>query len=266
MNTVMNWKNAQYGSVMTLQQTPSGEIFGVYRSHTGSTGQYAILGYGDPLESSADTGRSMSIAIYWRSLAGGDADESWHWVSGLSGQLTVSGAENNAPGTPCLELTHAMVATCDFPGLATAGTYVDKLLYEPTDSGGLLYPMADWSTIVDCPINGRWASGQGQVLELRCNDLMTGAVSGSLRMGVAEYALQGFTDTFAEPGKLALQGLTLSVMIPAAGTSATRCISFAGSLDLNARRLVLTELASQGTQAGSGYLATKLAQHSFHPL
>src|SRR5690606_9675101 len=115
---------------------------------------------GDP---TPDLGQCVALAIYWRSFTGGKGDPSWHWVSGLSGQLDVSGPQ------PTLYLVHDMVATCDFPGLATAGTYVDKLIYTPKQDaapGTAPELTIDQSEVSADPISGLWACREDPGLRL----------------------------------------------------------------------------------------------------
>ena len=136
MSFTGKWINS-YNSVMTLTQALDGTISGSYSSITGSSGSYYVLGYANPADATPALGQAAALSIYWKSYAGGIGDPSWHWVSGLSGQMTLA-----SDASPSLVLLHAMVATCDFPGLATAGTYPDKLVYVPYMPGTTVATLA----------------------------------------------------------------------------------------------------------------------------
>jgi saccharopepsin len=123
MSFTGQWEN-NYGSVMKLVQAVDGTISGSYSSTTGSSGTYYVLGYANPADPTAALGQAAALSIYWRPYAGaGQPDASWHWVSGLDGQMSIA-----KDGTVSLILLHALVATCDLTDVATTGTYLDKLV------------------------------------------------------------------------------------------------------------------------------------------
>lgn len=82
-----------------------------------------MVGYQAPATVHAEQGLPVALAIEWHSLGDESSDPSWNWSSGLSGQILRVKDEDR------LTLSHLLVATSDFPGLADQGTYVDKLLY-----------------------------------------------------------------------------------------------------------------------------------------
>jgi hypothetical protein len=76
------WKN-EFGS--TLQIGPiaaEGTFSGYYKSSTGATGVYPVVGVADP--NPVGNSQAVSFSVTWRSLEG-DYDPSWHFVSGFTG-------------------------------------------------------------------------------------------------------------------------------------------------------------------------------------
>ena len=266
--TVSYWIN-EYGSTMDLWQWGSGGgIIGVYRSSTGSTGTYAVVGQATGPVPSDSAGQPVALSIFWRSLDGGEPDPSWNWVSGLGGQrLPVAGGQ---PET--LLLNHALVATTPFPGLAQPGTYIDKLSYRPrfASPAESAAAMVVGGTLSD-PVVGVWQCREqpGLWLKLVVNIAALGApgvnatgigfVTGSLVNGEGEQELIGLTDTGAAASGLALQGLTLSAAVP--GTVQT--LSLSGSLDLSTRVMTMTALTSQGTAPDATYVQTTVGTLTF---
>jgi hypothetical protein len=79
------WQN-EFGSTLEIGPVSSNGTFtGVYRSSTGATGVYPVMGVADP-----DPGDTMAVSfsVTWRSLQGQE-DPSWHWVSGFTGLLQI---------------------------------------------------------------------------------------------------------------------------------------------------------------------------------
>lgn len=239
------WLN-EYNSRMTLHQSDAGLVTGIYESSTGSTGKYRVLGHADPACAADGPGQSLALAISWRSIAGGAADPSWHWVSGLGGQsLTLD-------GTPSMILMHALVATLDFPNFAAVGTYADKLVYKK---------IADAvETAAELPAGasgdlGEWVCVEHPAVSLRLGapDPGSGAVAGVLRMDGASHEVRGFTDVHA--AGLRLRGLALTAWIRAAAGGAAS-VSLAGRLDTHDGILSLLRMTSQGTSPANRYLQT----------
>ncbi len=251
------WTNS-YGSVVELKQRLGGMVTGTYKSSTGSTGEYYVVGMADAKDPTPELGQSVALAIYWRSFTGGKGDPSWHWVSGLSGQLDVSGAQ------PTIYLMHAMVATCDFPGLADAGTYIDKLIYTPQkDAGPGAAPeltMGQQEASGD-PISGLWVCREDSSLrlELVLNNPSVGYVVGQWYTATGQHPALGFTDVDALSGGLPCQGLSVGIGINSAGI----CRSMAGSLGFSSGVLTLTVFTSRGTAGDAVYTETTTGQLTF---
>lgn len=257
MSLTGTWTNS-YGSVMTLEQFPSGLIGGKYKSSTGSTGEYNVIGFAPPAPPTPALGQSVALSIYWRSIEGGKGDPSWHWVSGLSGQLNIAGSE------PTIYLMHAMVATDDFPDLATVGTYLDKLLYTPKQGEALAVPALPGeraSQAAADPISGVWKCREipGATLSVNIIDPELGYVSGQLILPSGSYGAIGFTDTYATQDGVPRQALSVSVLMNDQAVSQ----SMAGSLDFASGVLTLTVFASQGTAGDALYVQTKLSELTF---
>ncbi|RNE91555.1 avidin/streptavidin family protein [Marichromatium sp. AB31] len=78
------WRN-EFGSTLEIGTIAADGTFrGQYRSDTGASGVYPVVGVADP----EPTGDSISCAfsVSWRSLEG-EPDPSWHWVSGFVGTV-----------------------------------------------------------------------------------------------------------------------------------------------------------------------------------
>lgn len=260
MNLSGTWKNS-YGSIMTLQQGVSGLVGGSYKSSTGSSGTYNVVGFANPADPTKALGESVALSIYWRSTTGGKGDASWHWVSGLAGQLNIGGAR------PTLYLMHAMVATDAYPGLASVGTYIDKLIYTPAPGDNL--PVTELSSDLpdqdaspSDPMSGTWVSQKGgttAVLRLSVVQPDIGYLVGQLLTASAAYTVVGFTDTYATEGGIQLQSLSVSLY----RDDSVLCQSLAGSLDFADGILTLTVFTSQGTITKAIYVETKVSQLGF---
>lgn len=245
------WKN-DYGSVMTLTVTGN-VITGSYQSSTGSTGRYAITGNQASTTPSQEQGLPVALAINWHPLDQQQADPSWHWVSGLCGQLHPIAGEDR------LELSHLLVATGDFPDLANQGTYLDKLSYRRVTGKGIeLHPVAP--TLVskqDNPLNGTWLAAEGYNLKLHVgasSQPALGYVSGTLTTPTERVEVSGFTDINAGTGGLSLQ----SVSLTAVQESGDTVLTLAGSLDLKGDGLTLLGLFTSSTSASQCYVQTQV--------
>ena len=260
MSVEGTWRN-DYGSIMALTQDSRGVMWGRYRSSTGSIGEYHVTGYADTRGASASLGAGLALSILWRPVKGGQPDASWHWLSGLSGQVLIA-----ADGSRSLNLVHALVATDPFGGIA-AGTYVDKLVYSATSgaawSGGaedLAEPERRSAAAAD-PISGTWQCQQdpSMTLALQVVSALYGEVLGTLSLSGKPHQVAGFADTYAQAGGLGVQGLAVNAFINESGLM----LSLAGSLNYATGVLTLLNLASRGTAAGAAYAQTAAATLTF---
>ena len=234
------WTN-EYGSRMALWVGTDGAVRGRYASTTGSTGEYLVTGHAGPGEAGPTAGQPVALAISWHSVVAGDADPSWDWCSALSGQVSL-----RADG-PELVLTHALVASSAFPGLAEAGTHIDRLTYRRIGDAGPA-PAADPGAFGDIasPLSGVWQDGEGGVVALRLGAAAGfDHVTGMLRRAGAEQPLTGFA------GRGTARSLAVTARLADGSVTA-----LAGTLPPGGGVLSLIELASHATAPDSSYMQT----------
>jgi Avidin family len=255
------WKNT-YGSTMSLRLVNPNLITGTYESSTGSTGTYEVIGYQTSADPTAQAGQAAALAIAWHPVVAGPPDNSWHWVSGLSGQLSIqSGLEQ-------LVLAHSLVASSDFPGLTTAGTYIDKLIYQrvsttppqaPAPAAGAGGPAAAAD-----PLVGRWLALDGTALLISSvvhyPGTAFGRVFGKLIWNGQPSSLYGVTDINAQSGGLTRQSVSI-VALPS--DQRGPAMSWSGTLDPGSAVLTMLELRSQSTAPGCSYLQTLVSSLEF---
>ena len=254
MSLTGTWENS-YGSVMNLIQSDDGSVIGLYSSSTGSSGVYWVVGHADPQEH-PDKGQAVALSIYWRSIAGGPSDPSWHYVSGFSGQLVMVNDQAQ------LILLHAMVDSDDTPGPGGLGTYLDKLVYTPatqTAAHGEIKRLSNADDPQD-PVCGIWATSTGPLLNVDILGVSahTGYLLSTIVPGTGLHvAAVGFTDVTARQDGLALQSLTLAAFDAADGT----VWSLAGTLNLQTGVMTLLQMQSHGTTADNLYAQTTATQY-----
>ncbi len=183
-------------------------------------------------------------------------------MSGLSGQL---GVHN---GVEQLVLSHALVASIDFPGLAAAGTYIDKLTYQrisaASEESPAPAPIEDPAVRSVDPLVGSWFAIDGTALLISSvvpypGDAF-GWVMGRLVCNGGSTLLYGVTDINAQSGGLQRQSVSI-VGLP--GGASGPAISLSGTLDLRSGILSLLNLRSQSTLPGNGYLQTLVSSLEF---
>lgn len=257
MSAAGTWQN-DYGSVMTLT-VEGNRICGTYQSSTGSTGKYAVVGYQAPATVHAEQGLPVALAIEWHSLGDESSDPSWNWSSGLSGQILRVKDEDR------LTLSHLLVATSDFPGLADQGTYVDKLLYHRVASEPEHPPVTAPSSKPDIQdaLSGTWAAADGSRLNLRVHAGQRhafGYVSGTLSADTGEAEVSGFTDINAQASGLPLQ----SVSLTATGVEGATTLCLSGSVDLKDHSLNVLVMASSPNTVARSYVQTRVKSLTFY--
>ncbi len=257
MTLVGTWQN-EYGSQMVLTQLDTNLVWGNYSSTTGSTGKYMVIGYQQPGNPTPQAGQAVALAIEWHSIVAGQGDPSWNWSSGLSGQISI---EN---GKESLVLAHAMVASSNFPGLAAAGTYIDKLTYFRTATDVpdadpprpvLDAPMAD-------PLAGTWRSDDGTLLQIEVypyTGSLFGWAQGKMYWNGSTCPIEGVTDINARSSGLTLQSTAITGLPSLPGPA----VSLAGCLDLTSGRLTMTNFASLSTAPNATYVQTTVSQKIF---
>jgi avidin family protein len=253
------WKN-EYGSTMTLSLANTNLVTGTYQSSTGSTGTYEVIGYQTNADPTPSAGQAVSLAIDWHSVVQGPPDNSWHWVSGLSGQISIQN------GVEQLVLEHALVASIAFPGLAAAGTYIDKLIYQRIATSALqsAAPSGTAAPVAADPLVGSWFAMDGTALLIQSvvpyPGNAFGWIFGKMTWNGGPSMIYGFTDINAFPDKLNLQSVSI-VGLPS--DAAGPAISFSGTLDLRNGQLTLLNLQSQSTAPGNTYVQTLVSSKIF---
>ncbi|MFL1416832.1 avidin/streptavidin family protein [Pseudomonas fildesensis] len=251
------WKNS-YGSVMTLQVSGQ-QVCGTYQSSTGSTGRYLVTGFSSGAGATRVKNQAIALAIDWHDLGNQTTDPSWNWTSGLSGQLSI------ADQGDVLTLSHLLVASRDFPGLARQGTYVDKLVYRRVEKQQLLEPCAAFEPLpVENVLAGNWIAGDGTSLVLRVHgdsEQRVGIVQGHLSCPNtgSDAEVSGFTDINAVASKLAFQSVSLTI----ANTQDATVSSLCGVVELQDDSLSLLILASSCVAPSHAYLATQISSLHF---
>jgi hypothetical protein len=253
------WRN-EYGSTMTLQQETDILLSGIYQSSTGATGEYEVIGLQTSVDPTQGAGQAAALTIDWHSIIGGPPDNSWHWVSGLSGQLSIQN------GVEVLVLSHALVAPIGLPGIA-AGTYMDKLIYRRVHEAPPLpsaRPRRQAVQIPGDPLEGIWVASDGTALSIQ--DVVPysgnafGWVLGMIVSTGPSSLIYGVTDINASSAGLSrrsvsIVGLPNDVRGPA--------ISLSGTLDLLSRSLTLLSLESFSTKPDNTYLQTVVSTKVF---
>jgi len=249
MSAAGTWVN-EYGSIMTL--VGEGTTFsGVYQSSTGSVGTYEVLGVQVGSAARDTLGQPLAFAISWRAVDDAPPDPSWHWSSGLCGQISIQ------DGQEVLVVAHTMVASSDFPGLAKAGSYIDKLTYKRVAARVLEPSEHRKIEVPGNPLAGRWSAVDGTTLELKVHTAFgsnLGYVSGNIVLQTGTLHVAGFTDLQAASLSMRVQSVALTAAI---GTS--QALALAGTLDVLTGSLSLLEMTSESTAPGNSYSQTRVA-------
>jgi hypothetical protein len=249
---------------MTLYAYSNGLILGQYKSSTGSTGTYAVVGAQAPNDPTQSAGQPVALAIDWHSVVAGPADNSWHWASGLSGQISL-----DANNTPSLVVAHAMVATAELSfqgGAIEPGTYIDKLTYTPVSTDAVEPKPEERPGSGDpigSPLAGNWSGDDGSAMTLKVYSGYDGAfgwVQGTITNEAGTMDVASVTDINAAGDGLALESVAVTFV-----DSKGDAIALAGTLDLSSKTLVLTTLMSVSTLPSVTYAQTSVSQTSFVP-
>ena len=253
MSAAGTWKN-EYGSIMTLQEAGA-NLIGIYRSSTGSVGTYEVQGVQVGNAATAEMGQPVALSISWHAIDDASHDPSWHWQSGLCGQISLQDDEE------VLVLAHNMVASSDFCGLVKAGSYIDKLTYRRAPLHEPERSLPRKNEVPGNGLAGRWISAEGATLELKvfaaCDNGL-GYVSGRLVRSAGTVPVRGFTDLHSAPVGIAMQSLALT----AAGAS--EVLGLSGALDGATGCLSLFEMTSESTAPGNSYSQTRMASVLFN--
>ncbi|MBN8924753.1 MAG: hypothetical protein J0I96_16905 [Rhodanobacter sp.] len=252
------WRN-EYGSLMRLREGTDGCVRGLYRSTTGSSGDYHVTGFIEPAAIDGNHARALSLGISWRAIDGDDEEPGSQWVSGLSGQLL------HTPQGPRLLLMHNLVVSTHAPAPKGTGFHLDKLQYEPTGESLPLLSLSANGTAIDPThlLGGAWVSTHDDSLRLELSVTKEGEVLGAMTEGDAEPGpIRGYADALASNNTPTLHGVSLT------GWSAQRrcAYSLAGWLTVEGTELCLLDLSSSATDHGSRYLQTQAQGMRFRRL
>lgn len=263
MTLAGKWQN-EFGSTMDLT-VEDGIVQGVYTSSTGSSGEYRVIGFQQNGEPSSNGGQACALAINWHSIVPGKPDNSWHWVSGLSGQLSIQ------DGGEQLVVAHALVASVEFPDFAAAGTYIDKLIYKRISDESSHEPAEiDKSAAIDDPLVGNWYGADGTNLNIEqvipfwndaYKDGAFGIIFGLITWNGVASQMYGVTDIHTgAPFNLDRKSVSI-VALPDADNGPA--VSLAGTLDLRNKILNVLNLPSQATAPANSYLQTTVSTKTF---
>jgi saccharopepsin len=252
------WKGTN-GSIITLGVSGPNILIGTYQPSIKSTRAYMTIAYQTTSTSAPDAGQAVSLAIQWHAIRGA-LDTSAHWVSGLSGQLV------NHGDTQRLILMHAIVASTDFPGLATAGTYIDRLIYTrvSTEAPEPSAQRTPGNAVTPNPLEGRWFAHDGTTLLIHPivphSGGAPGQISGKLNSNGSVSIFQGVTDQNASTAGLGLQSTAIIALL---NESTGPAIALAGTLEIDYKLLTLLELESSPAGAVNTRLRTAVSSKVF---
>lgn len=248
------WTN-DYGSLMTLSVRGQ-QVSGVYQSSTGSTGLYEVTGYQVEAAATPDMGQPVALAIEWHSVSNDPADPSWNWSSGLYGQISFEGTEE------VLTLSHLLVASSDFPELASTGTYADKLVYRRSAAlhhEAMTSPPAAPRLLTD-KLAGTWIACDGTCLKLHV-EAASGGRFGRIRGGLihaSDYLqVSGFTDINAAASGLPHQSLAITA------AHKNDLLALCGTLQLKEDVLELIMMTGVATSPAHTYVQTRISVLTF---
>ncbi|WP_028223019.1 avidin/streptavidin family protein [Paraburkholderia oxyphila] len=251
MSLAGTWQN-EYGSIMMLA-VEGHAVAGTYASTTGSVGSYEVLGTQIGADPDEHRGQPVALAIAWHSVGEDPPDASWHWSSGLSGQISIQNCEE------VLVVAHSMIASCEFPGLAAPGSYIDKLHYRRVPGASapvrIGAPAGRRAPIAD-PLEGTWSAANGIVMSLAVRPHARGGfgyVSGRIHFGDVGAEITGFTDLQATASGLALQSVSLATLDVASGLA----VSLSGTLNVQTGALDLLMMRSGATAPDHVYAQTR---------
>ncbi len=230
------WHNS-YCSRVDLSVGEDGVVTGVYTSHTGSTGSSQVIGWVDPTAVAPTPPRTnvkgipFSLDIQWRLINKpvSEADGSWHWVSGFSGQYhpaqTISEPNQDSYAIPeTLELLNVLEASSTVAGFAdTAPIMWPQTLHFTRTAPNYCSSVTPgrpvpFTNSAEDMVSGTWAIAGGLELELTA-DPTTGRVTGKATLpGAPALQVIGLYDRLAPSltptSRVAEQAVTLTLFDP----------------------------------------------------
>lgn len=245
------WIN-EYGSEAELRHSGN-TLSGLYRSHTGATGVYPVVGFAAQDDPSDARGAAVCLAIAWHSLDGGEPDPSWSWCSAMSGQAAL------VEGGPRLILQHCMIASTPVEGLCTRGIHLDKLAFVPkaasrADGVAPGTPGRERST---SDRRETWTCEDGRTFNLAFGprgELQFEDVRGTVGTATSKLDVAGLSAASDDGEGRSFRSLALTSFDRETGTAT----AWAGLFAADAERVNLHQLASQSTAPQSTYVQTTI--------
>lgn len=189
------WSN-EFGSTMSLF-VQNERIIGLYSSHTGSTGEYLLVGNCSPNNPSDKLGQSIALSIYWKNILPGEADPSWHWSGSMCGQLQHDGN---------MVLTNSIVVSVPFETYQK-GNFIDELTFtrsaelspskKETINKHLLNHQTSHKETSPLPtrLTGIWVNNSTQTsIKVYPANALSGLTKAMLTISGHQTELDGFTD------------------------------------------------------------------------
>ncbi|WP_300729481.1 pepsin-like aspartyl protease [Pseudomonas sp.] len=248
------WTN-DYGSLMTLSVYGQ-HVFGFYQSSTGSVGLYEVTGYQLHAPATPEMSQPVALAIEWHSVGEGPADPSWNWSSSLYGQISLEGTEE------VLTLSHLLVASSDFPALAGAGTYADRLVYRRSTvtPHGAPAPVPSVPKRSISSLTGTWMAHDGTAMKLHIeaeSEGRFGRIHGSLVHASKHFQVSGFTDINAAASGLSHQSLAITAAYE------DSLLTLCGTLRFKEDSLALIMMTGVATSPAHTYVQTRISALTF---
>lgn len=253
MNTCLSgvWTNS-FGSTMSLFVEGT-QIIGTYSSHTGSTGEYRLIGRSSKATPSKELGQSLAISIYWKNIHDGVKDESWHWSGTMCGQLQLDGT---------MTLTNAIVVSVAFENYKK-GNYIDELVFHKSSqltqaevAAITHHFIPQKTTRLSYPLTGKWIDDT-TMLDISDVHPISGYTQAQFVTPDIQLTLFGFIDVDAHPNMA--QSLSLSGYNPITDET----LSLSGMLESGSHHLTLYVWSARPTSPENSFMQTKMMAISF---
>lgn len=247
------WENS-FGSQMSFIVDGT-RITGTYTSHTGSVGEYLLVGNCSAESPSKELGQSLVIAIYWKNIRDGIRDESWHWAGSMCGQLQLDGK---------MTLTNSIVVSVPFESYQK-GNYIDELVFVKKesdlqdDSLSIVKKAIELEPYTNAyPLTGKWISiDDAMTLNINHTDPKTGLTSAALINSDKQVQLLGFIDVDVTAG------MAQSVAFTGYSANAKEMSSISGMLNDGCEYLTLYSWMARTTSPQDSFMQTKMASITF---
>ncbi|WP_324658488.1 avidin/streptavidin family protein [Burkholderia thailandensis] len=214
------WEN-QYGSLLDIgRHDDSGSFEGIYRSSTGSPGQFRIAGWSPPAD---HKNLPVSFGVRWRNTSEGERDPTWEWVSSMCGGLFLDTPDS----VPILQVQNNLVVSAPYGQLDIhrPGIYVETLTFRKSKAEHISCPAESKNlTQGTLTLLNEDAASSYRSLKFAYDD--SGLVTGTLDTSEHHAPISGFTD-FQTRGNL--QSLALTGLFPGGTLMA---FGLAGNIDL----------------------------------